>query len=83
VRYLGDLAGGQMMLRIVARDYPEATIGGRRFYDFGPAAGHGALAAALRASLDALPPALADAIVAEAQSAFERHVALFDELATS
>ena len=78
VRYLGDLAGGQVLRRVVGKTYglgDEAL----RFYAFDgePAA----LAAALRAQLDALPEALGDALVGEAQAGFRRHVELFRALA--
>lgn len=78
VRYLGDLAGGQVLARIVGRAYGLQREG-LAFYRFdgdGPSLAHG-----LREVLDALPDADQPAIVAEAQSAFERHVALFEALA--
>lgn len=77
VRYLGDLAGGQVLARIVGRAYGLGDEG-LRFYAFDgdPAR----LGAALRAQLDALPAALGDALVAEAQAGFRRHVALFEAL---
>jgi len=86
VRYLGDLSGGQILARIVGDAYADGD--GRRsaatsFYDFGSADQVRSLAAALRAGLDALPDdagARAD-IVDEARDAFERHRALFIELA--
>lgn len=77
VRYLGDLAGGQMLRRIVGRTYA-LVDDGLRFYAFDgdPAA----LAAGLRRELDALPAELGDAVVAEAQAGFRRHVLLFEAL---
>lgn len=82
VRYLGDLSGGQILARIVGTAYGLVDGRGTRFYDFGSAADTTALAAGLRRGLDALPvdSMQADAIVAEACSAFERHVRLFAEL---
>lgn len=82
VRYLGDLSGGQILARIVGTAYGLADGRGTRFYDFGSADDAKTLAAALRRGLDALPldAAQSDAIVAEACSAFERHVRLFAEL---
>jgi heme oxygenase len=81
VRYLGDLSGGQVLRRVVARAFALVDGIGVAFYDFG--ADPGALAARFRAALDALDAdrALADEIVAEARAAFARHVDLFEELA--
>jgi len=78
VRYLGDLAGGQVLARIVGRAYGLQTDG-LRFYRFDgePAA----LSQGLRAVLDGLPAEVGEAIVAEARSAFQRHVDLFEALA--
>ena len=78
VRYLGDLAGGQVLRRIVGRAYG-LEVDGLRFYDFGSDAA--ALGQGLRAALDAVPAEHHDRIVAEAQAAFRRHVALFEALA--
>lgn len=78
VRYLGDLAGGRVLHRIVARCYG-LQQDGLRFYAF--EANPALLGQALRAQLDALPVAHHDGIVAEAQSAFRRHVDLFEALA--
>ena len=78
VRYLGDLAGGQMLRRIVARTYG-LNVDGVRFYEFAlPVAG---LSLGLRQVLDALPESDHDAIVDEACAAFRRHVDLFEALA--
>lgn len=78
VRYLGDLAGGQVLARIVGRAYGLQREG-LAFYRFdGDAPG---LVHGLREVLDTLPEADQPAIVAEAQSAFRRHVALFEALA--
>jgi heme oxygenase len=78
VRYLGDLAGGQVLRRIVARSYGLQDHG-VRFYAFGPAVP--GLVAGLRQVLDALPAEAHGPIVAEACSAFQRHVELFEALA--
>lgn len=80
VRYLGDLNGGQLLQRSVARGLALADGHGMRFYRFdAPAA---LLAQRLRGALDALPldDPLRQAIVDEADAAFERHAQLFDEL---
>lgn len=78
VRYGGDLAGGQVLRRIVGRAYGLVDEG-LRFYTFDGDTAE--LLAGLRAVLDALPPAAGDAIVAEACAAFERHVELFEAIA--
>jgi heme oxygenase len=77
VRYLGDLAGGQLLARTVGRAYG-LNQQGLQFYRFDePSA---VLSAELRSVLDAMPAAAHSLIVAEAQAAFQRHVALFESL---
>ncbi len=83
VRYLGDLSGGQLLARAVARGLALPPGRGTAFYDFGGEARARELAAQLRRALDdigrrAPTPA---AIVAEAVAAFDRHHALFDACA--
>jgi heme oxygenase len=82
VRYLGDLSDGQIVYQLVAE---RLRLGeeGTRFYQFGSAEDIDLLVARFRAGLDAIPPVPADpdAIVAEAQQAFSRHVELFEQLA--
>lgn len=77
VRYLGDLSGGQILRRVVAKAYadPEATA----FHAFGTEADARALAGDVRAWLDALPLDAAgrEALVDEAVDAFARHERLF------
>jgi heme oxygenase len=81
VRYLGDLSGGQVLRNVVARAFGLRDGAGVAFYSF-DAEPPAAAKARLRAGLDALPldAAGADALVAEALDAFERHIALFVEL---
>jgi heme oxygenase (biliverdin-producing, ferredoxin) len=83
VRYLGDLSGGQMLHKIVARSYGLLADEGASFYGFGDSAAVQAHLQTFRAGLAALasPPARIDALVAEARAAFGRHVDLFNELA--
>ena len=84
VRYLGDLSGGQQLKRIVARSLGlPAGAQGTAFYDFGDAEKTALLTASFRARLAGLDVDEPDlgAIVAEAQDAFGRHGALFEELA--
>lgn len=83
VRYLGDLYGGQMLGRRLRLQHGLAEGPGTRFYEFGDAARVQALIGQFREALDALvmTPDEADALVAEACHAFERHEAIFEQLA--
>ena len=85
VRYLGDLHGGQVLARIVARAYALSGAAGTDFYRFGRDDELPAQRAALRAALAALPLSAAEgeAFVAEACWGFEQHVRLFEELAAA
>jgi len=85
VRYLGDLHGGQVLQRLVGRQYglsDDAGAPGTRFYDFGPTPQVLALRQQLRAALGSLPfdETEQDAVVAEACWAFGQHQRLFTEL---
>ena len=82
VRYLGDLSGGQMLRKIVAKSFGLDTPDGTRFYDFGSADEVDAHLRAFRAGLGVITADAAhiDALVAEARSAFARHGDLFVEL---
>lgn len=85
-RYLGDLSGGQILRGAAARilDIADVRVDtpGLGFYDFPQIPDLKACKADLRARLDALPlaPAEATALVAEACSAFARNAAVFNEL---
>lgn len=85
VRYLGDLAGGQALARVVRRAYGLTGQAGTRFFDFGSAEQVKALAQQFRSGLDSLPlaPAQVDALVQEAQWAFGQHARLFEALGSS
>ncbi|MDP3823258.1 MAG: biliverdin-producing heme oxygenase [Burkholderiales bacterium] len=85
VRYLGDLSGGQMLSRIVAQSMQLPAGQGTAFYDFGDASETTRLTRAFRGGLQAVAVGEigVDAIVAEACSAFQRHQALFEELAVA
>ena len=85
VRYLGDLSGGQMLSRIVAQSMQLPAGQGTAFYDFGNASETTRLTRAFRDGLQAVAVGEigVDAIVAEACSAFQRHQALFEELAVA
>lgn len=82
VRYLGDLNGGQALQRLVARAYGLEEGAGTRFYDFGTRATQQLMLRGFRIGLGAIgrQSAQAQAIVAEAVSAFECHAEIFDEL---
>lgn len=85
LRYLGDLHGGQVLARLIQRQFglpgPDG-VDGTAFYAFGGPAEVERLQREFRAGLDALalPPREADAFVAEACEAFRLHQQLFDEL---
>ena len=87
VRYLGDLHGGQILKRLVARGVglPEDAQGrtaGTQFYEFGDQAQVLRLRQQLRHALGVLPVSVAeqDLIVAEARWAFVQHQRLFEQL---
>lgn len=82
VRYLGDLHGGQVVRRQVARSLCLTGDEGTRFYDFGSVDEVLALRLMLRTGLAQWPagPDEIDLIVAEACWAFEQHHALFEQL---
>jgi heme oxygenase len=83
VRYLGDLSGGRIVHRVVARSLALPDAAGLRFYQF-PAVGDLAAAALrFRHALDRLPldAAAVDRVVAEAAWAFAQHGELFARLA--
>ncbi|MEQ9500455.1 MAG: biliverdin-producing heme oxygenase [Deltaproteobacteria bacterium] len=80
VRYLGDLSGGQLLDPIVQRSVPGAAETGRSFYAFGDVWTVRQLAAHLREGLDRIANAYHDAIVDEAQIAFDMHATLFAAL---
>jgi len=83
VRYLGDLNGGQALRRVVAHSLGLTGSAGTMFYDFGDSANRQHLVQRFRAGLNAVEAQAqpADAIVAEAIDAFERHEHLFEQLA--
>ena len=84
VRYLGDLSGGQMLRNIVGSALQLQGEAGIGFYIF-DAPGASALAASYRQRLQDIEvnAGLAARVVEEAQSAFRRHVDLFEELAAT
>ena len=83
VRYLGDLSGGQMLCRVVAKSETLAGAAAIAFYDFGDALAVRDLTQRFRAGLQSVPvdERMASALVDEARLAFRLHQALFEELA--
>ena len=87
VRYLGDLHGGQILKRLVARglglrEAAGSKLAGTQFHEFGDEAQVQALRQQLRHALAVLPVSAAeqDLIVAEARWAFVQHQRLFEAL---
>ncbi len=81
-RYLGDLAGGQMVGKLLERTYG-VTGPGALFYDFKALGSPSKFRTRYRALLDAAPwgPDEHSRIAQEAVHAFELNIAVFDELA--
>lgn len=83
VRYLGDLNGGQVLVKVVRRTILGGATGGTRFFEFGAPDEVARLVEHLRLGLDAVGiarPAAVEAIVGEARSAFVLHEALFQQV---
>jgi heme oxygenase len=82
VRYLGDLHGGQMLRRCVARVLQVEDGRGLDFYDFGPAERVAELIQAFRTALNglALDASQAEALAQEARLGFTLHIDLFEQL---
>jgi len=81
VRYLGDLSGGQMMGRSVAKTY-EAGEAGTNFYNFRGVTDINGRKNTYRAALSALPlaPGEEDAVVNEAIAGFDYAKRMFEDL---
>lgn len=82
VRYLGDLSGGQMLARVVARSLLLEPGQGVDFYDFGDVATVQQRKQAFRVALEGLAgkERLASQLVEEACNSFKRHKDLFEQL---
>ena len=82
VRYLGDLSGGQVLGRAIARVYELPDRSGTSAYHFDEIESPKAFKDAYRAHLDALPwgPDERARVAAEANAAFHCNGALFAEL---
>jgi len=80
-RYLGDLAGGRILGRIVGRALDLQPGSGLDFYQFPDIDDLAAYREAYRKRLDALPiaPTKAPIVVAEARAAFACNMAVFAE----
>lgn len=83
-RYLGDLAGGQMVGKLLQRTYG-VTGPGALFYDFSALGSPSKFRTRYRALLDAAPwgPAEHARVTDEAVHAFELNIAMFVELAAA
>lgn len=81
-RYLGDIAGGQAIRRLLERTYG-LTGEGSLFYHFDAIGSAPAFRDRYRARLDSAPWSEKDRarVVGEARTAFECNIAVFDELA--
>lgn len=81
-RYLGDLAGGQVVGKILQRTYG-IDGPGRLFYDFTALGSPSAFRARYRTLLDEAPwtPAQRERLLAEAVHAFELNIAVLTEMA--
>lgn len=82
VRYLGDLHGGQMLRRSIAKMLQTTEDQGLCFYDFGSSQQVQALIQSFRAGLDsqALDVAQTQALAQEARLGFSLHIAMFEQL---
>ena len=82
VRYLGDLSGGQILRRVIARAFALADGPGAAFYDFA-GLDVDAYKAAYRQRLDqlTLDDVAAQALIDEANVAFQLNHAIFADLA--
>lgn len=81
-RYLGDLAGGQVVGKLLEREYG-ITGSGARFYDFGTLGSPSAFRTKYRALLDEAPwdEDERSRILDETQHAFELNIAVLTDLA--
>jgi heme oxygenase len=82
VRYLGDLHGGQLLRRCVARVLQAEGEQGMDFYDFGPPERVAELIHGFRNGLNALAleASEAEALAQEARLGFTLHIDLFQQL---
>jgi heme oxygenase len=83
-RYLGDLAGGQVVGKVLERTYG-VTGPGALFYDFSALGSPSRFRARYRALLDAAPwdDIEQRRVADEAVRAFELNIAVFEELAAA
>jgi heme oxygenase len=82
VRYLGDLHGGQVLRRNIARMLQISEEQGVHFYDFGPSQRVKELIQSFRAGLNslALDAGQGDAMAQEARLGFDLHIQMFEQL---
>lgn len=81
-RYLGDLSGGQILKRMVAKMFNLSSGDGLSFYDFPEISDHGQFKNEYRARMDVMliDDVTAQKIVDEANHAFELNRRVFDSL---
>jgi len=82
-RYMGDLAGGQILARIAERSLGLTRGAGLDFYDFPELPDIPAMEALFRGrldELDLLPETKRAAVVDEAQAAFRHNIAIFEQI---
>lgn len=82
-RYIGDLAGAPVLARIAERSLGLAHGAGLDFYDFDAVPDRGAMKARFEARIDeleALPDAATEAVIDEANLAFQYSIAVFESL---
>ncbi len=82
LRYLGDLHGGQLLRRCVARLLQGNGVDGLQFYDFGSPERVAELIESLRDGLNRLPldSQQVDAMAQEVRLGFGLHIDLFNQL---
>jgi heme oxygenase len=81
-RYLGDLSGGQVLKRIVAKTFELSSSEGLAFYEFSQITDHSQFKDEYRALLDSMPvdDTTSQKIVDEANHAFELNRGVFDSM---
>ncbi len=82
-RYMGDMAGGQILARIAERSLGLQTGAGLDFYDFSGVEDLAVMKELFRNRLDELgsnSPASCNAVIEEAVAAFQYNIAIFEQL---
>lgn len=81
-RYLGDLSGGQVLKRIVAKTFKLSSSEGLAFYEFSQISDYSRFKDEYRAQLDSMPVdgTASQKIVEEANHAFDLNRKVFDSM---